>query len=311
MVRRWLESGRDRRMDVREVSLHGHRIVYRTAGDGPPLLLLHGITSSAATWKDVIPQLAESHTVIAPDLLGHGQSAKPLGDYSLGAYASGIRDLLGLLKVESATVVGHSLGGGVAMQFAYLFPDRCNRLVLVASGGLGREVNVLLRAAALPGAEFVLPLICAEPIRNAGNAIGQAMEKVRLRPSTDMREMWRGFSSLGSMESRRAFLHTLRTIVDVGGQRVSATDRLYLAQHLPTMIVWGAKDPVIPATHGVAAAAAIPGSRLELFEKSGHFPHRDEPQRFVNALQDFLDTTEPAVLPEEAWWDTLRIGSAG
>ena len=296
-------------MEVREVSLHGHRIVYRTAGDGPPLLLLHGITSSAATWKDVIPKLAETHTVIAPDLLGHGQSAKPVGDYSLGAYASGVRDLLGLLGIESATVVGHSLGGGVAMQFAYLFPERCNRLVLVSSGGLGREVSFLLRAASLPGAELVLPLICAQPIRDAGNAVGRLMESVRLRPSTDIREMWRGFISLGSDESRRAFVHTLRTIVDIGGQRVSATDRLYLAQHLPTLIVWGARDPVIPAAHGIAAAQAIPGSRFEMFEKAGHFPHRDEPERFTQVLLDFLMTTQPAALPQELWTETLRVGS--
>jgi pimeloyl-ACP methyl ester carboxylesterase len=296
-------------MEVREVSLHGHRIVYRTAGDGPPLLLLHGITSNAATWKDVIPKLAETHTVIAPDLLGHGQSAKPVGDYSLGAYASGVRDLLGLLGVENTTVVGHSLGGGVAMQFAYLFPEMCNRLVLVASGGLGREVSFLLRAASLPGAELVLPLICAAPIREAGNAIGRMMETVRLRPTTDIREMWRGFISLGSDESRRAFVHTLRTIVDLGGQRVSATDRLYLAQHLPTLIVWGAKDPVIPAAHGVAAAEAIPGSRFEMFEKAGHFPHRDEPERFTQVLLDFLMTTQPAVLPQELWTETLRAGA--
>jgi pimeloyl-ACP methyl ester carboxylesterase len=298
-------------MEVREVSLHGHRIVYRTAGDGPPLLLLHGITSSAATWKDVIPRLAETHTVIAPDLLGHGQSAKPVGDYSLGAYASGVRDLLGLLGVESATVVGHSLGGGVAMQFAYLFPERCNRLVLVSSGGLGREVSFLLRAASLPGAELVLPLICAQPIRDAGNAVGRLMESVRLRPTTDIREMWRGFVSLGTDESRRAFVHTLRTIVDMGGQRVSATDRLYLAQHLPTLIVWGAKDPVIPVRHGVAAAESIPGARVERFEKAGHFPHRDEPERFTQVLLDFLMTTQPAVLPQELWTETLRAGAEG
>src|SRR5688572_16360560 len=181
-------------MELREVSLHGHRIVYRTAGDGPPLLLLHGITSNAATWKDVLPRLAEQHTVIAPDLLGHGQSAKPLGDYSLGAYASGVRDLLGVLGVENATVVGHSLGGGVAMQFAYLFPERCNRLVLVASGGLGKEVSILLRAAALPGADLVLPLLVADPIRNAGNALGRLLQRVGIRPGTDVEEMWRGFS---------------------------------------------------------------------------------------------------------------------
>src|SRR5687768_6783696 len=251
-------------MDVREVNLHGHRIVYRTAGSGPALLLLHGITSSAATWKDVIPQLAKHYTVIAPDLLGHGQSAKPQGDYSLGAYASGVRDLLGLLGVETATVVGHSLGGGVAMQFAYLFPERCNRLVLVASGGLGREVSPILRAAALPGADLILPLICAEPIRNAGNAIGRLLQRVGIRPGTDVEEMWRGFNSLGGDEARRAFISTVRTIMDVKGQRVSASDRLYLAQHVPTLIVWGARDPVIPASHGASAHAAIPGSRFEL-----------------------------------------------
>lgn len=298
-------------MDLREVSLHGHRIAYSTAGSGPALLLLHGITSSAKTWKDVIPKLAEHYTVIAPDLLGHGQSAKPLGDYSLGAYASGVRDLLGLLGVDNATVVGHSLGGGVAMQFAYLFPERCNRLVLVASGGLGKEVSVLLRAAALPGAEFVLPLLVANPIRNAGDAIGRLLQRAGIRPGTDVEEMWRGFSSLGGAEARRAFILTLRTIVDVAGQRVSATDRLYLARHVPTLIVWGARDPVIPASHGEAAHAAMPGSRFELFKKAGHFPHRDEPERFTRVLLDFLATTTPAVVPEEQWWETLRTGSIG
>ena len=296
-------------MDVREVSLHGHRIVYRTAGSGPALLLLHGITSGSATWKDVIPALAKRYTVIAPDLLGHGQSAKPLGDYSLGAYASGVRDLLGLLEVESATVVGHSLGGGVAMQFAYLFPERCNRLVLVASGGLGREVSPILRAAALPGADLLLPLICAEPIRNAGNALGRLLQRVGIRPGTDVEEMWRGFNSLGGDEARRAFISTVRTIMDVKGQRVSASDRLYLAQHVPTLIVWGARDPVIPAAHGASAHAAIPGSRFELFERAGHFPHRDDPQRFTRVLLDFLDSTRPAVIPQEQWWETLRTGS--
>ena len=298
-------------MDVREVNLHGHRIVYRTAGSGPPLLLLHGITSGSATWKDVIPQLAEHYTVIAPDLLGHGQSAKPLGDYSLGAYASGVRDLLGLLGVQDATVVGHSLGGGVAMQFAYLFPERCNRLVLVASGGLGREVSPLLRAAALPGAEYVLPLIVSEPVRNIGNAVGRLLQKSGVKTPTDVEEMWRGFSSLGGREARQAFLLTLRTIMDVKGQRVSATDRLYLAGHVPTLIVWGERDPVIPSAHGKAAHAAMPGSRFELFEKAGHFPHRDEPQRFADVLLDFLRTTKPAVVPEEQWWETLRTGTAG
>ncbi len=227
-------------MELREITLHGHRIVYRVAGSGPPLLLLHGITSSAATWKDVIPPLAERCTVIAPDLLGHGQSAKPQGDYSLGAYASGVRDLLAVLDVHNTTVVGHSLGGGVAMQFAYLFPERCNRLVLVASGGLGREVHLLLRAAALPGAEWILPLVAARPIHGTGTTVGQMLHRVGVRFSTDVQEMWRGFVSLGGTEARRAFIHTLRATLDPSGQRVNATDRLYLAEHMPTLIVWAA-----------------------------------------------------------------------
>src|SRR2546430_8380475 len=123
-------------MDTREITLHGHHVSYRAAGDGPEVVvLIHGITGSADTWAEAIPALAEEFTVVAPDLLGHGHSAKPRGDYSLGAYASGVRDLVAALGHDHATVVGHSLGGGVAMQLAYQFPERCDRLVLVSSGG--------------------------------------------------------------------------------------------------------------------------------------------------------------------------------
>jgi pimeloyl-ACP methyl ester carboxylesterase len=135
--------------------LHGHQFSYRRAGSGPLLVLLHGIAGTSATWEDVMLRLGERHTVIAPDFLGHGESSKPRGDYSLGAYANGIRDLLGALGYERGTIIGHSLGGGVAMQFAYQFPERCERLVLVSSGGLAREVHPLLRAAVLPGANNV------------------------------------------------------------------------------------------------------------------------------------------------------------
>src|SRR5215212_6350139 len=155
----------DSAFEPRSIQLHGHPVTYRLAGEGPPLLLLHGITSSSQTWEAVLPLLAEHHTVIAPDLLGHGSSAKPRGDYSLGAYASGVRDLIAALGYDHATVVGHSLGGGIAMQMAYQFPQRVDRLVLVNSGGLGSEVNLLLRAATLPGAEIVLPLMVHRHIR--------------------------------------------------------------------------------------------------------------------------------------------------
>src|SRR5256885_6196729 len=141
---------------LRHLVVQRPRVGYRMAGEGPAIVLVHGLAGSSTTWRAVMPALAERYLVIAPDLLGHGESAKPRGDYSLGAHASGIRDLLVALGVERATFVGHSLGGGVAMQLAYQFPQRCERLVLVASGGLGKEVNALLRAVALPGSEYVL-----------------------------------------------------------------------------------------------------------------------------------------------------------
>jgi len=291
---------------ARELSLHGHRITYRTAGSGPVLLLIHGIAGSSATWDDVLPWLAERCCVIAPDLLGHGGSAKPRGDYSLGAYASGLRDLLGVLGHERATVVGHSLGGGVAMQFAYQFPERCERLVLVSSGGLGRELHPILRGAALPGAEWVLPLLCAAGVREGVDAVARFFARLGLRAAPDLEEMWRGFSSLADAEARQAFIHTLRTIVDVSGQRVSAADRLYLAAEVPMMIVWGDRDPMIPVAHARAAHLAIAGSRLEVFRAAGHFPHRDDPRRFIEVLRDFIESREPARIDEKRWRALLQ-----
>jgi len=282
----------------RTIELHGHPVSYRMAGRGPAVVLIHGITSSGRTWERVVPALAKHHTVIAPDLLGHGESAKPRGDYSLGAYASGVRDLLVALDVPRATVVGHSLGGGIAMQLSYQFPERVERLVLVDSGGLGREVNLMLRAATLPGSEYVLPLLCAAPLRDAARAVGRALGAVGLTPGADLQGMAEGFASLAAVDARRAFLHTARSIIDLTGQRVSARDRLYLAEGMPTLIVWGERDPMIPVAHGRAAHAAMPGSRLEVFEHAGHFPFNDDPVRFAELLGDFIATTEPATHDE-------------
>src|SRR4051812_15566524 len=291
-----------------EVELHGHRVSYLIAGEGPPILLIHGIAGRSEQWLDSMALLAESHTVVAPDLLGHGKSAKPRGDYSLGAYASGLRDLLSALGHERGTIVGHSLGGGVAMQLAYQFPDRCERLVLESSGGLGREVHFLLRAAALPGSEFVLPVLAANRLLGAAHALGGVVRRLGLRAGPDLEELWRGFSSLGDVEARHAFIHSLRAVIDPGGQRVDARDRIYLAERVPTMLMWGERDPIIPVRHGRAAAELIPGSRFEVFPDSGHFPHRDEPRRFVKVLSDFMDTTEPAQVDEADFRDLLRRG---
>jgi pimeloyl-ACP methyl ester carboxylesterase len=299
----------DAHFELKEIVLHGHRVAYRSAGSGPAIVLVHGITSTSATWEQVMPYLATRFTVIAPDLLGHGQSAKPRGDYSLGAYASGVRDLMVSLGHERATFVGHSLGGGVVMQLAYQFPERCERLVLVDSGGLGREVNFLLRSATLPLAEVVLPLLASTRILDAGRSLSRIFGRLGIRAGTDVAELAKGHASLADAEARAAFVHTLRTIVEPGGQRVSASDRLYLAQSIPFMLVWGERDSIIPVEHGRAAHELVPSSRLEVFEDAGHFPHVDEPQRFLDVLFDFLDSTEPAQVDPKAWQEMLKNGA--
>jgi pimeloyl-ACP methyl ester carboxylesterase len=284
------------RIERAEVSLHGHRVNFNIAGQGPPVVLIHGVAGRAAQWDQTAQLLAESHTVIAPDLLGHGDSAKPRGDYSLGAHASGIRDLLVGLSIERASIVGHSLGGGIAMQFAYQFPERCERLVLVSSGGLGGEVHMLLRAATLPGSEVVLPLLAHPRVIEIASVIPRTLGRLGLRTRVDLEEMARGYQSLANAEARSAFIHTLRAVIDPSGQRIDATDRLYLASKMPSLIVWGSRDRIIPVKHAKPAHRAMPGSRLELFDEAGHFPHLDDPLRFARTLESFFHQTEPARL---------------
>jgi pimeloyl-ACP methyl ester carboxylesterase len=290
-----------------EIELHGQRYSYRMAGSGSPVVLLHGIASSSLTWEKVIPRLIEHHTVIAPDLLGHGNSAKPSGDYSLGAYANLVRDLLEALDKDRATIVGHSLGGGVALQFSYQFPDRTERLVLVSSGGLGREVHPILRAAALYGADVVLPWLSVGFDRSIATLV-KTLGRVGFRASPDLGEMWRAFVALEEPEARRAFLQTVRGLIDLGGQRVSANDRLYLTAELPTMIVWGEKDPLIPVAHAHRAHEAMPGSRLEIFPGVGHYPHLDDPEHFAAILLDFIRTTVPRPFDPNRLRSRLRAG---
>jgi pimeloyl-ACP methyl ester carboxylesterase len=271
-----------------EVVVHGRRIAYRRSGAGPPIVLVHGIAGRGSSWTAVCERLAADHEVIVPDLPGHGDSDAPVGDYSIGAYANTLRDLLEVLEVGPATIVGHSLGGGIAMQFSYQFPERIQRMVLVSSGGLGREVSPLIRAAALPGAELVVPLIASGPVRAVARTLGAALTAVGRPADTDLREAATSVGSFADPATRQAFLGTVRSLIDPRGQRVSASDKLYLAEDIPTLIVWGARDSIIPLAHGRAAVAAIPGSRLELFEASGHFPQLDEPERFAALLSAFV-----------------------
>jgi pimeloyl-ACP methyl ester carboxylesterase len=280
-------------MDLRHVTLHGHDVGYRMAGEGPVVVLIHGMAGSSLTWRDVMPLLARDFTVVAPDLLGHGESAKPLGDYSLGAYASGLRDLLmGPLGIERATIVGQSLGGGVAMQLAYQHPELCERLVLAGSGGLGREVSWVLRLLTLPAAEYVMPILFPRFLRDRGNKVSAFFHERGIR-APHVAEMWRAYASLVEPENRQAFVRTLRAVVGPGGQTVSAADRLYLTAAVPTLILWGDQDDIIPVEHAYAAHEHMPGSRLEIFEGAGHFLHLEQPAKFVEILTDFIEGTEP------------------
>lgn len=295
--------------ELRQVEIHGHAVAYRTGGSGPVLLLVHGMAGSSSTWRFVVPALAEHFTVVAPDLPGHGRSAKPRGDYSLGAFANNLRDLLMALGHERATLVGQSLGGGIAMQFAYQFPERCERLALVSSGGLGQEVNPLLRALTLPGAEYVLALACTNWLHGVGTSATSWLRGFGVRPSRRLVEIWESYGSLTDAETRTAFVHTLRSVIDQAGQRVNATDRLYLAAHLPTLIVWGDSDHIIPVQQGFTAHEVLPGSQLEIFEGTGHFPHCEEPERFVEVLIDFVVSTAPVPMTSSRWREVLHAGS--
>ena len=287
-------------MELRTVNVHGHEIAYRAAGDhGPVVLLIHGMAGSCDTWKQAMPDLAEHTQCIAPDLIGHGRSAKPRGDYSLGAQATLLRDLLVALGHERATIVGQSLGGGIAMQFAYQYPERCERLVLVSAGGLGEEVNLILRALTAPGTEYVLPVAFQPVIRSGVETVTGWCARLGLRPAPSTVEMWRAYTSLIDSSTRTAFLHTLRSVVDLRGQRVSAADRLYLAARVPTLIIWGDEDPIIPVSHADTAHEALPGSRLVIMPGVGHFPHCEQPREFSRLVTDFIDDTEPATLTSE------------
>jgi len=283
-------------VELSTVRVHGHEVAYRTAGEGPVVLLVHGMAGSSSTWKPVIPLLAAHATVVAPDLPGHGRSAKPRGDYSLGASASFLRDLITTLGHDRVTIVGQSLGGGVAMQFCYQYPERVERLVLVGSGGLGEEVMSILKVLAAPGVDLLMTPAFLPFFRDAGNAVGRALAKIGLRPSPQAFEMWRAYASLTDGATRSAFVQTLRAVVDTHGQRVSAHDKLYLSARVPSMIVWGDQDPVIPVSHAYAAHEAMPASRLEIFEGCGHFPHFEAPAEFAEILLDFMATTEPATI---------------
>jgi pimeloyl-ACP methyl ester carboxylesterase len=305
-----LKSVADPAPQLRFETIHGYRRAFRIAGTGPALLLIHGIGDNSTTWQPVHSRLARRFTVIAPDLLGHGQSDKPRADYSVAAYANGMRDLLTVLDIEKATVVGHSLGGGVAMQFAYQFPQLVERLILVGAGGVTRDVNIALRFASLPIGGEALALLRAPlvlpALQTAGRLLGTVFGSTGL--GRDIPNMLRILADLPEPTASSAFTRTLRAVVDWRGQVVTMLDRCYLTESVPVQLIWGEQDAVIPVSHARLAHAAMPGSRLEIFPQSGHFPFHDDPDRFIKLVQTFISSTAPATYDQVALRDLLRTG---
>jgi pimeloyl-ACP methyl ester carboxylesterase len=292
--------------DAWEIELHGHQVIYRMAGSGPPVVLIHGMVNSSRHFEEVALRLADDYTVIAPDLIGHGDTAAVRGDYSLGAHAASIRDLLAAIGIERATIVGHSLGGGVAMQFFYQFPQRVERLVLVSSGGLGREVSPMLRGAALPGASALLWLAAHPRLLDALTDVAELLRRRGSQNDVYVRATVRALRPLQQPGAREAFLQTLRSVIDARGQRVNARDRLYLLTGFPMLLVWGERDNTIPLAHGRAAHEAIPGSRFETLPKAAHFPHLEDPEGLARVLGEFIEATEPGWIEDGDWGELVR-----
>ena len=290
----------------RVIHLHNQRVAFLETGagsGGPVVVLLHGLASSSTTWADVMPLLGRYVHGIAPDLLGHGLSAKPRsGDYSLGAYAAGLRDLLVALGLDRATIVGHSFGGGVAMQFAYQFPEHTERVALVASGGLGKGVIPALRAATLPGTATALQVLTTITPGWLTRITHRALRALPALAGPDLEGLLSALTSFTDGEARGAFVQTIRAALDRSGQRLAATERLYLLAEVPVLLIAGRRDPVIPVAHTTGAHDRLPASRLEVFDRAGHFPHVDDPVRFAHVLYDFVATTTA----DHAGLNTLR-----
>ena len=294
--------------EVQYLTIHGHRRAFVKEGHGPALLLLHGLGCDHTTWLPVIQALSRRYTVIAPDLLGHGLSDKPRADYSVGGYANGMRDLLTVLGIDKVTVVGHSLGGGVAMQFAYQFPERTERMILVATGGLGPEVSPAIRAITLPGFNSVMGVVTLPGLRHLTTAYLRALCATGLAATRDLDEVADIIDSFRDVKARTAIRHVVSAVVDWRGQIVTMADRAYLTAAMPMCVIWGTEDHVIPVRHAGHAAEMAPGCTVEVIANAGHFPHKDHPQRFVKIVNDFIRTTQPATYHRGRWRALLKAG---
>lgn len=276
------------------VSLNGTDISYRyLSGIGIPILLVHGVGSSMDTWSELSSRLSESgRSVVLVDLFGHGRSGLGNGDYSLGANATMLRDVLNFLGIDRVHLVGHSLGGGVSMQMYYQFPDRITSLTLIASGGLGTEVGVSLRAATLPGSEFVIRVISRPEVTSTLNHVVGVLGVFGIRRHGFDDRLVQTLRDLNDEERLSGFVNTLRSVIGIAGQRVSALDRLTLVDPERTLIIWGDSDPMLPSSHGYALHELLPGSRIVIVANGGHDPHGDNPELVFEELAAHLARSE-------------------
>lgn len=296
------------RYDVQFVTIHGHRRAFVKVGRGPVVLLLHGLGCDHTTWEPVIESLSRRYTVLAPDLLGHGASDKPRADYTLGGYANGMRDLLTVLGIDKVTVIGHSFGGGVAMQFGYQYPERTERLMLVASGGLGPEVTPAIRAITTPGFDQVVGVLTLPGVRHLGMAGLRALSRVPSKLTRDLDEVATIYDTFKDRDARHAIRHVVRAVVDWQGQIVTMADRAYLTEAMPMSVVWGRDDRVIPVRHANHVLELAPHARVEVVPDCGHFPHKDHPTRFVRIVHEFIRSTEPATYRRSRFRALLKAG---
>ncbi|GAB3126304.1 alpha/beta hydrolase [Tsukamurella serpentis] len=290
----------------RFATIHGHRRAYRIGGNGPALLLIHGMADNSSTFEPVLDELAQRYTVIAPDLLGHGDSDRPRGDYSLAAFANAMRDLLLYLGIERATVVGHSLGGGIAGQLTYQYPEMVERLVFVDCGGVTRSVSPVLRAASLPLSELAFRALGVPGALPAATTALNLLGRLPMKMFVDNAECARILAGLPRSGTPSAFARTLRAVVDPMGQVITMLDRSYLGAEIPALVIWGSDDPIIGVDHAHLLHAELPASRLEIFDGAGHFPYRNDPQRFLTVLTEFIESTDAAQLTRDDLQHALR-----
>lgn len=284
-------------------------IAYTRTGSGPPLLLVHGLGGTRSTWAAIIPQLSLVFTVIAVDLPGHGDSDAPLGDYSPGAQASALRDVVVGLGFERVSLAGHSLGGGAVMQFAYQFPERTERLVLISSGGFGSEVTPLLRAATLPGAEMLISGLARVPRAVTGPVLGVLSLVPTLMSREDAVPLADTMVTMGAKRHRRTFIRTARTVLDRHGQLMSAKGTFAALAGIPILIAWGADDRAIPPEHHRRAAQRLPNALTCELANAGHFPQETTPVPLTTAMVSFLTSSAAHAYDEDLWRSRVVLGA--